>query len=223
MAAQHQRAAAAGAAQPADDVRPSWRGVPDVYLEADPGQPLGQEARHVPLAGTARHQVGVGRVGPHQLCQQVGRGGNERVGETDGSDAYRFLAADDFNIRKDTPVRVIAGRQDVAGIPAKFLEDWLLVGLEKDLGPNVAAALPIQNGLPTADQLLDNAGHWSSQRLFRVLEYHLFHGTARRCGAYGSRPRLGGVLGKCQDKLWAGWFLCSTAGVSACLRGCRST
>ena len=66
--------------------------------------------------------------------------GGERVGQTEGSWLYRFVMAEDLNLRDDTPVRITAGQEDVPGVMVSFREGVLLVALEKDLGPRIAAA-----------------------------------------------------------------------------------
>lgn len=71
--------------------------------------------------------------------------GGERVGQAEGAWLYRFLVAEDLNLRDETPVRVTAGQEDVAGVLVSFRDGVLLVALEKDLGPGVAAARLVAN------------------------------------------------------------------------------
>lgn len=76
---------------------------------------------------------------------QIELRGGERVGEAEGSWLYRFVLAEDLNLRDDTPVRVTAGQEDVAGFLVSFRDGVLLVALEKDLGPRVGAARLVAN------------------------------------------------------------------------------
>ena len=71
--------------------------------------------------------------------------GGERVGESEGQWLYRFVVAEDLNLQDDTPVRVTAGQEDVAGVLVSFRDGVLLVALEKDLGPRIAAARLVAN------------------------------------------------------------------------------
>ena len=71
--------------------------------------------------------------------------GGERVGQTEGSWLYRFVVAEDLNLRDDTPVRVTAGQEDVPGVLVSFRDGVLIVALEKDLGPKIAAARLVAN------------------------------------------------------------------------------
>ena len=66
--------------------------------------------------------------------------GGERVGVREGHWLYRFVLVDDLNLRDDTPVRVIAGKDNVLGALVSFKDGVLLVALEKDLGPKIAIA-----------------------------------------------------------------------------------
>jgi ssDNA-binding Zn-finger/Zn-ribbon topoisomerase 1/peptidoglycan hydrolase CwlO-like protein len=76
---------------------------------------------------------------------QIGLRGGERVGQAEGSWLYRFVVAEDLNLRDDTPVRVTAGQEDVPGVLVSFRDGILLVALEKDLGPRIAAARLVAN------------------------------------------------------------------------------
>ena len=72
--------------------------------------------------------------------QQVELRGGERVGHAEGSWLYRFVVPEDLRLRDDTPIRVSAGQEDVSGVLVSFRDGVLLVALEKDLGPSIAAA-----------------------------------------------------------------------------------
>lgn len=76
---------------------------------------------------------------------QIGLRGGERVGQAEDSWLYRFVVAEDINLRDDTPVRVTAGQEDVPGVLVSFRDGILLVALEKDLGPRIAAARLVAN------------------------------------------------------------------------------
>jgi hypothetical protein len=76
---------------------------------------------------------------------QIELRGGERIGQAEGSWLYKFVVAEDFNLRDDTPIRVIAGQEDVAGILVSFRDAVLIVSLEKDLGPQIATARLIAN------------------------------------------------------------------------------
>lgn len=48
---------------------------------------------------------------------QIQLRGGERVGQAEGSWLYRFVVAEELNLRDDTPVRIItAGQEDVPGV-----------------------------------------------------------------------------------------------------------
>lgn len=76
---------------------------------------------------------------------QIELRGGERVGQAEGSWLYRFVVAEDLNLRDETPVRVTAGQEDTAGVLVSFRDGVLLVALEKDLGPRIAAARLVAN------------------------------------------------------------------------------
>jgi ssDNA-binding Zn-finger/Zn-ribbon topoisomerase 1 len=76
---------------------------------------------------------------------QIELRGGERVGQAEGAWLYRFVVAEDLNLPDDTPVRVTAGQEDVAGVLVSFRDGVLLVALEKDLGPRIAAARLVAN------------------------------------------------------------------------------
>jgi ssDNA-binding Zn-finger/Zn-ribbon topoisomerase 1 len=76
---------------------------------------------------------------------QIELRGGERVGQAEGSWLYRFILAEDFNLRDDTPIRVIAGQEDIPGVLVSFRDGVLLVALEKDLGSKIALARLISN------------------------------------------------------------------------------
>jgi len=71
---------------------------------------------------------------------QIELRGGERAGEAQGAWLYRFPVAEDLNLRDDTPVRVIAGQEDVQGVVVSFRDGLLVVALEQDLGPKIPAA-----------------------------------------------------------------------------------
>lgn len=76
---------------------------------------------------------------------QIELRGGERVGQAEGSWLYRFIVAEELSLRDDTPVRVAAGQEDVPGVLVSFRDGVLLVALEKDLGPKIAAARLVAN------------------------------------------------------------------------------
>ncbi len=76
---------------------------------------------------------------------QVELRGGEQVGEAEGSWLYRFIVAEDLNLRDDTPVRVTSGQADVSGVLVSFRDGVLVVALEEDLGPKIAAARLVAN------------------------------------------------------------------------------
>ena len=65
--------------------------------------------------------------------------GGERIRQAEGLWLYRFIVAEDLNLRDDTPVRLTAGQEDVTGVLVSFKDGVLLVALEQDLGPQIAA------------------------------------------------------------------------------------
>lgn len=86
---------------------------------------------------------------------QIELRGGERVGQAEGSWLYRFVVAEDLNLRDDTPVRVTAGQEDVAGVLVSFRDGVLLVALENDLGPRIAAARLVANDSFLVERLKD--------------------------------------------------------------------
>lgn len=76
---------------------------------------------------------------------QIELRGGERIGAAEDSWLYRFIVAEDMNIRDDTPVRVTCGQEDVSGVLVSFRDGVLVVALEKDLGAKIAAARLIAN------------------------------------------------------------------------------
>jgi hypothetical protein len=74
--------------------------------------------------------------------------GGEPVGQAEGRWLYRFVVAEDLNLRDDTPSRVTAGQEDGAGVLVSFRDGVLLAALEKDfkLGGEQAAQ---SGGLPS--------------------------------------------------------------------------
>lgn len=76
---------------------------------------------------------------------QVELRGGERVGEVEGSWLYRFIVPEDLQLRDDTPIRITAGQEDVAGVLVSSRDGVLLVALEKDLGPKIASARLVAN------------------------------------------------------------------------------
>ena len=76
---------------------------------------------------------------------QVELRGGEFVGESEGAWLYRFLVADDVYLRDDTPVRISAGQEDVAGVLVSFRDGVMIVALEEDLGPKIAFARLVSN------------------------------------------------------------------------------
>ncbi|HVT60922.1 MAG TPA: AAA domain-containing protein [Thermoanaerobaculia bacterium] len=76
---------------------------------------------------------------------QVELRGGEGAGRAGGSRLYRFIVGEDLSLRDDTPVRVVCGREDVPGVLVSFRNGVLVVALEKDLGPRIAAARLVAN------------------------------------------------------------------------------
>ncbi len=71
--------------------------------------------------------------------------GGERIAQADGSWLYRFVVSEDLNLRDDTPIRVTVGQEDIPGTLVSFRDGVLIVALEKDLGPKIAAARLVAN------------------------------------------------------------------------------
>jgi len=71
---------------------------------------------------------------------QVELQGGERVGQVRNDWLYRFLVADDLYLPDETPVRIIAGQEDVSGVIVSFRDGILLIALEQDLGPKIPTA-----------------------------------------------------------------------------------
>lgn len=94
--------------------------------------PLSAMIEALGLEAAAIHEKGSGT--------QIELRGGERAGQAEGSWLYRFIVAEDLNLRDDTPVRVKTGQEDVSGVVVSFRDGVLTVALEKDLGPKIAAA-----------------------------------------------------------------------------------
>jgi hypothetical protein len=107
---------------------------------------------------------------------QIDLRGGERVGEAEGSWLYRFIVAEDLNLRDDTPVRVTCGQEDVSGVLVSFRDGVLIVALEKDLGPKIAAARLVANDSFLVERLKERLeeirggeAHFNRQASDRVL------------------------------------------------------
>jgi hypothetical protein len=81
--------------------------------------------------------------------------GGECVGQAEGSWFYRFVITEDLNLRDDTPVRVTAGPEDVAGVLVSCRDGVLLVALENDFGLRIAAARLVANDSFLLERLKD--------------------------------------------------------------------
>lgn len=83
----------------------------------------------------------------------------ERVSQSERAWLYRFVVAEEFSVRlflrDDTPVRVIAGEEEVPGVLVSFQDGIVRVALEKDLGPTIASARLISNDAFLVEQLRD--------------------------------------------------------------------
>jgi hypothetical protein len=76
---------------------------------------------------------------------QVELRGGENAGSFEGSYLYKFVVPEDLFLRDETPVRVTSGQEDVSGVLVSFRDGLLLVAIEKDLGPKIAAARLVAN------------------------------------------------------------------------------
>jgi hypothetical protein len=85
--------------------------------------------------------------------QQLALRGGEQVGRTGDAWLYRFAAADDLQLRDETPVRVAVDQLDVNGVLVSFRDGVLVVALEKDIGPRIAAARVIANDVFLVERL----------------------------------------------------------------------
>jgi hypothetical protein len=84
----------------------------------------------------------------------------ERLGQAEGSWLHRFVVAEDLNLRDHTPVRA-AGQEDVPGVLVSFCDGVLIVALENDLGPKVAAARLVANEAFLVERLMVRNGRHS--------------------------------------------------------------
>lgn len=84
---------------------------------------------------------------------QIELRGGERDGQAEGGWLYRFVVAGDFYLPDDTPIRVLTGQKDVAGLLVSFRDGVLLVALEQDLGLQIAAAQLIADNCFLVEQL----------------------------------------------------------------------
>ncbi len=71
---------------------------------------------------------------------QIELRGGERVGQAEDNWLYRFPLGDDLPLRDDTPVRLICGDRETAGVLVSYRDGALLVAVEADLGAKIALA-----------------------------------------------------------------------------------
>jgi ssDNA-binding Zn-finger/Zn-ribbon topoisomerase 1 len=76
---------------------------------------------------------------------QIELHGGEQIGQVEGAWLYKFVVSEDLNLRDDTPIRVMAGKEDVAGVLVSFRDGVLLVALEENLGLKIATARLVAN------------------------------------------------------------------------------
>ena len=86
---------------------------------------------------------------------QVELRGGELVSQTAGTWLYRFLAADETNLRDDTPVRVTVDQEEASGVLVSYRDGIVLVALEKDLGPKIASARLVSNDAFLIERLIE--------------------------------------------------------------------
>jgi len=89
---------------------------------------------------------------------QIELRGGERVGQAESSWLYRFMVVEELNLRDETPIRITAGQEDTPGVLVSFREGVLIVALEKDLGPQIAAARLVTNDSFLVERLKERLG-----------------------------------------------------------------
>lgn len=88
---------------------------------------------------------------------QVVLHGGERVGQAGDSWLYRCVVAD-LNLHDDTPVRVLAGEEDVPGVVVSYRDAVLLLALENDLGPRIETARLVSDKSFLLERLKEHLG-----------------------------------------------------------------
>jgi len=66
--------------------------------------------------------------------------GGERRGTAEGNVLYAFPVTEEIYLRDESPIRVLAGQEEVDGIVVSLSEKVLVVALERDLGPTIPFA-----------------------------------------------------------------------------------
>jgi hypothetical protein len=66
--------------------------------------------------------------------------GGERIGVAEGNFLYRFPLTEELQLRDETPVQVECGQEKANGMVVSSPEGFLIVALERDLGPRIATA-----------------------------------------------------------------------------------
>jgi len=86
--------------------------------------------------------------------KQIDVRGGERIGTADRHVLYRFPLAEDFDVRDETPIRIVCGQQEVDGSIVSIKDYWLTVALEEDLGPKIPYARLIADDSFLIERLL---------------------------------------------------------------------
>lgn len=81
--------------------------------------------------------------------------GGERRGMVEGNVLYAFALTEQIYLRDDSPIRVIAGKEEVDGVVLSLGDQLLLVALERDLGPKIPFARLISDDSFLIERLKD--------------------------------------------------------------------
>ncbi len=121
--------------------------------------------------------------------------GGERIGVAEGSYLYRFIVAEDLNLRDETPVRITCGQEDASGVLVSFREGVLVVAIEKDLGPKIAVARLVADDSFLIEQLKERLekvhsgeaqlNRQASDRVLGLVLGRFWGRRARACGIPG--------------------------------------
>jgi len=66
--------------------------------------------------------------------------GGERISTAGGTFLYQFPLAEELKLRDETPARVVCDRGEADGSVVSVANGYLIVALEKDLGPKIPLA-----------------------------------------------------------------------------------
>ncbi|HEY9471868.1 MAG TPA: AAA domain-containing protein [Propionibacteriaceae bacterium] len=108
----------------------------------------------------------------------------ERVGQNAGQWLYRFILAQDVNLRDDSPISVTVDDEEVTGLLISMRDGILVIALERDMGPKILLARLVADSSFLIERL--------KQRLEKVRDGEVHFNRAAGDRALGlSPPRSG--------------------------------